>query len=549
MARVKSNPQLADAQRKLEKYIQEVEAQVGTQETANLHQLHQWFAEHHQYLNGPGSEYGQLKSAVAMFHFAFNASSAVMNLTQNALVTVPYLSARYGEAATMKEMYKAYRDGLKLWFKTGTLTADEQAAYEYALKSGFLDESQATVLGQMADGQALTRATLTGWGQKGVGAVNYYGMWMFSKAEYINRFTTLMAAYRLAKSPNFHGKFDQTAFDFARTTVEDTQNEYAQENRPKIMREGGGVILQFMHYTTHMLFMQLGGDKSWWRLLIAQLAAGGLLGLPFAEDLMNMAKFIGRKVFNKDVEPELLLREHLKEVGTNQDLVARGLFNDVFGFDLSKRVSMGEVIPGLRAVGSNKKFDQVIYDAIGDVAGPGAALILNALKFISEDDHTAWNAVRRILPTAVKNTGSAAQAFTEGVVKDPSGAKVFEPNVWDIIGMAAGFSPKKLSEHYLKGTLNGEQAAFWVNRKQAMLEMFSHIVLERGKDREAMADFMKRLEAYNADSPPKMKLTGDQLRAGVRGKLQAQARKEAGLGVTRGMETEALRTQEILSEE
>ena len=547
MARVKSNPQLADAQTLLKNHIQAVGAQVGLQETANLQRLHEWFSRLHKYLNAPGDEYGQLKSAVAMFHFAGNVSSAAMNATQVSLVTLPWLSERYGVTESVKEVGKAYKDAFRIWAKKSPLSPDEQALYEHALESGFLDESQATVIGQMADGAALSRATLTGWSQKTVGAVNHYGMWMFSKVEFLNRVTTMLASYRLARSNRFQGKFDQAAYDFARQAVEDTQNEYAQENRPEIMRGKGSVVMQFMHYTTHMLFMQLGGDKSWWRLLIAQLFAGGLLGLPFAEDLTNMAKFLGRKV-GQDWEPELLLREHLKALGVDQDLVARGLFSDMFGFDLSKRVSMGEVVPGVRAVGSNRKFDQVIYDAIGDVAGPGASLVLNAMKFLSEDDKLAWDALKRVAPTAAKNIGNAAQAYQTGEVKDGSGAKVFEPDVWDVAGMAAGFQPKQLAEHYLKGTLQSEQAAYWVNRKQALLDIWDHIVFERSNDREAMADFMKRLTNYNESAPPGMLLSGAALRASAVGRAKARARKEAGLGSTRGMEVNALATQQTLEE-
>lgn len=545
LARVKSNPQLADAQTLLKEHIQAVGAQTGLQETANLQRLHEWFSRLHKYLNAPGDEYGQLKSVVAMMHFAWNVSSAVMNATQVSLVTLPWLSERYGLTESVKELGKAYRDALRIWAKKSPLTPDEEALYSHSLESGFLDESRATVLGQMADGAALSRATLTGWSQKTVGAVNHYGMWLFSKVEFLNRVTTLLASYRLAKSEKFHGKFDQAAYDFARQAVEDTQNEYAQENRPEIMRGKGSVVMQFMHYTTHMLFMQLGGDKAWWRLLIAQLFAGGLLGLPFAEDLTNMAKFLGRKV-GQDWEPELLLREHLKALGVDQDLVARGLFSDMFGFDLSKRVSMGEVLPGVRAVGSNKKFNEVIYDALGDVAGPGASLILNALRFLSEDDKLAWNSFGRIMPTAAKNFGNAGVAAVEGEVKDRAGVKVFEPDLWDLTGMVAGFQPKELAKHFLQGNLQGEQAAYWVNRKQALLDIWDHIVFERGNDREAAADFMKRLGDYNESAPPGMLLSGAALRASAIGRAKARARKEAGLGSTRGMEVNALATQQAL---
>lgn len=532
IARVKSQPELADAMALLSRYIQQETSRLdNVNDTTNLGRLKDWFTKLHGYLNDPGNEHGELKSMLALFHFGFNASSAAMNTLQVPFVTLPYLSERYGLTRSLNELKKAYADVVNMHTRKVHLAPDEEAMLDHALEAGFRDESQATVIAQLADGSALARATAhTAWGKR-LNSVNHYAMWMFSKAELLNRDVTLLASYRLRRQAQFHGKFDRDAFDFARTTTEDTQNEYSQENRPEIMRGMGGVAFQFMHYAQNMIFMMFGGDASWWRLLAIQLATAGMLGLPFAADAMAAAKFIGRKAFGADWDIDRELRFYFKDLGLNPDYFMRGLSHNVFGFDLSKRLSLGDIIPGMQAIGSHQKFNDVLYSAVGDVGGPAVGLMMNVLKFMSENDKTSWDAIKHILPTAVKNFGNAEKALETGTVRDRSGAVLFEPEAWDLIGMAAGWQPRELSEKYEARTLEREHAAYWTTRRGALMEMFSHIMIERKGDREAVADFMTRLRKYNSEIPePKLMLTGETLRNSVRERMKANVRKEAGLG-------------------
>lgn len=532
LARVKSEPELNDALNMLKGFMKQQANQPGeVNDIAVLGKLHEYFMRLHKYLADPGNEYGELKSMLSLFHFGFNLSTAAINMAQVPLVTLPWLSERYGLPNSIGALKKAYADVAKVWAGKSSLTADEIAMLDHASASGFRDESQATVLAQIADGGALSRAAPTGAVAKGLNTVNHYAMWAFGKGELINRDVTLLATYRMSKRNNYHGPFDTDAFETARQAVEETHNEYSQENRPEIMRGGGGVIFQFMHYSLNMLFMVLGGDKSWWRILLAQAAFAGVLGLPFAGDLVNGAKFIGRRVFGSDWDLEKEARLYLQELGANGDLVLRGLSSNIFGADLSKRVSLGDIIPGMQAVGSHKKFQDAMYSGIGDFAGPAASVLTNLLQFVSENDKTSWDAMKKILPTSVKNFGNAAQAFNKGAVTDRSGAVIFEPNTWDILQMAVGFAPKELNAKYAARNMQQEQAAYWTHRKSVLLDMWGHIVFDRSNDREAVKDFTDRLVEYNANAPdPRLRITQQTLRNSVARKAEARVFKEMGLG-------------------
>lgn len=541
LARVKSSPELSDALSMLKKHIaQQTKRTDGIRDVTKLGQLHEYFQRQIEYLNNPGNEFGEVKSFMSIFFFAFNASTAAINMTQVPFVTLPWMSERYGLTESTTELTKAYKDAIGFYFKGDNLADDEMRMLDFARSAGFRDQSQATTLAQIADGSALARVTpISAW-KRGINTLNHYGMWMFSKGELLNRDVTLLSVYRLEKKNVGREGFDRNAYDKAREAVEMTHNEYGRENRPDFMHGAGSVVFQFMHYVQNMLFLQLGGDKSWWRLLLVQLGISGFLGLPFASDILNAAKFIGRQVFGKDWDVEREVRQYLSTTMEDPDMVLRGMMSDVWGFDLSRRISLGEVVPGMEALGSHRKFDEVMGNLVGDAAGPAISQLMNVMKFVSAEDKTEWQALKNVVPSSIRNFGNAAKAFNEGAVKDLGGATLYEPDTARLVGMGFGFLPKELSEAYRARSMQQEQANFWTQRRSNLLKMYQHIVLSRDKDREAMADFMKRLKAFNASAPdPKLVITGDTLRNSLREKVRSNLRKEAGLGSTPSMQGSA----------
>jgi len=524
IARVKSTSELSDALKQLKAYGDAL-ARTDSGDARTAQQLHEWYTETVKYINEPGTELSELKSFVSLWHFGFNVSSATMNLTQVPFVTLPYLSERHGIAATLKELKRAYVDMAK-WKSHSELEEDLQWAIEKGLNSYFLEESFATEIAQIADGSMLTKVSALSKYRKGVNTVNHYAMWMFQKAETLNRRTTFIASFRLAKQM---GQDNENAFDYARSAVETTQNEYAIEARPNFMRGNWSVVFQFMQFSQNMLFQMLGGDASWKRLMLVQLFLGGLMGMPFAEDIGNLVKALARNLGMTDLDLEREGREMLVEHGLNADLAMRGLLHNVFGFDASSRVSLGQILPGMAAIGSNQSFNDSLAAGAGDMAGPGVGLLINAMRAVGENDPRTLHRMQYVMPTAMKNLSRAVSAEVEGGVQDRIGAMMYDPDIADAVGYATGFIPAELQSEYNARNSAQEEGKYWTTRRATLISEYRYLH-DKG-DQEGLLAFADRLQKYNASIPdPGLKLGMKSLRESLRQIHKQQLRREAGLG-------------------
>lgn len=524
-AKGKSAPELEAAMADVRQYKRELEQRV--EDTTKLDEFYNWLQRTHDYVMNPGNEFAEFKSFVTAWYLGFNIPTAAQNITQLPFWTLPYLSKRFGMAKSMATIKTALNDVLQGWKNLDRLTADEKAMMTHALEQGFIDESFATSVAQFAEGTALTRLTATATRHRVLNWYNHKSLWMFQKAEEINRRTSLLAAYRLNRKEEFAGAYDADAFLAARETVEVTQNEYALENRPEFMRGKASVIFQFLHYVQNAIFrMTPWGDDSWKRLLLMQLAVAGLMGLPFAEDLLNAAKFLARR-FGIHFEPELEMRQLLMELNVAPDWVLRGAAAHLGPFDLSFRYSLGKVIPGMEALASNQRFTEALANGVGDVGGAGASVIINAMRAMYELEHNPdkLKAMQYTTPTFVKYGMQAMSAAEEGGVIARNGALIAPLDQGEILGMSIGLQPKSKMHAYEKVGYEVEARNYWMARRATLLEAIYHA--RRTGDREALADTMKHLREYNAEArrvDRSLVVTAQTLQRSVanRGKVAAQ---------------------------
>lgn len=522
-AKGKSAPEFEAAMREVRDYKRQMET---TQlDTTKLDEFYNWMQRTFNYVMNPGNELAEFKSFVTAWYLGFNLPTAAQNITQLPFWTFPYLSKRFGVPKTLAVMKTALTDVLRSWKTMDALSKDEQAAMTYALEQGFIDESFATSIAQFAEGTALSRLTATATRHRLLNWYNHKALYMFQKAEEVNRRTSLLAAYRLNRSKDFTGEFDMAAFMKAREAVEVTQNEYALENRPEFMRGNKSVIFQFMHYVQNAIFrMTPWGDDAWKRLLLMQLSVAGLLGMPFAEDLLNAAKFLARK-FGMHFEPELELRQLLTELNVNPEWVLRGAASHLGPFDLSYRYSLGRVIPGMEALGSNQRFNDAILDAVGDMGGAGATIGLNALKAIASlEDPKALKTLQYVAPSFVKYGLQAVDATNEGGVVARNGAMLAPLDSKEILGMSIGLQPRSKSVAYTRIGFETEVRNYWHTRRAMVLTNMYEAL--RTEDREAIADARKRLVEYNTEVmeiEPAMTINYRTLQKSMRQRFRAAA--------------------------
>ena len=106
-----------------------------------------------------------------------------------------------------------------------------------------------------------------------------------------------------------------------------------------------------------------------------------------------------------------------------------------------------------------------------------------------------------------------------------------DPTGMELLGYGMGFMPERLTERYSERQLQNEQAAYWTNRRQALLNSWGTLVLDRDRDREATADFMKKLREFNEKAPdPGLLIKAESLREHVKRRVQANLLKEQGFG-------------------
>lgn len=213
----------------------------------------------------------------------FSPSSAMLNMTQVAMVTLPYLGGRYGNAKAAKEMAIAYKtlfSGLedvkadRQFSIRGKLKGDESKMYDWLEKQGLIDFGFAQeVMGYRETGLAFRSKQFT---------FMKASAYMFSHAERYNREITALVTYRLARQ---RGLSENKARQEVRDVIDKTQFYYGREERPGIMRNPAMVVMtQFMMHAQGMLYLyshlakrSLKGESKARRLEASRQLAGMLL--------------------------------------------------------------------------------------------------------------------------------------------------------------------------------------------------------------------------------------------------------------------------------
>lgn len=246
------------------------------------------------------------KLAQALTGFGFlwmmgmSPASAVVNLSQTAMVAYPVMAAKWGYADAARELLRASKQiGLRVGEKFNTiedsLNEDEKAAFQKAVDYGVIDLSQAHDLAGVANGDPGLAGSA--W-QK----VMDKASWLFHHAEKFNRQVTFVAAYRLAKRA---GADSEAAFEQAKKATYDGHFDYAAQNRPRFMMGNvAKVVFLFKQYSQNILYalgrnayLAFKGDKEARKvlagLLVSHATASGILGLPFVSALLAVASMLG----------------------------------------------------------------------------------------------------------------------------------------------------------------------------------------------------------------------------------------------------------------
>jgi hypothetical protein len=457
---------------------------------------------------------------------------------------------------------RAARDVKSLITRADKMSEDDRWSFEKGIAEGLYDESFASELAAIEEGQWLGRYTSEGrslWLNK----VSYAATFMFRVAEKINRVTAGTAAYRLARK---QGMGQEEAWQVARDVVQTTQFEYSKWNRPVFMRGPKSAFFLFFAYMQHMAFLLGGkaGGPAAARAMAILFLMSGMQGLPFAEhfaDLYDwMAEKMKRSMGMKD--PYTSVRETVRGLAEevqkgSSDLLMHGLSRyfglgplhllEAFGVpvprtDVSGSLGMGQVLPGMREMmGPERDPDKKLVDTMVSLSGPLGAMAYNWWRLVMAEGVQDYKAWERAMPNAVKNALQAARYAGvhpglgeeyQGAEVARTGARVREFENWpgrlEAVAKAAGFTPTGLTQGYEKMAGNERMKQYWMGRRTVLMQDYGWVYMH--KDREAIADMVQAIKEFNESVPdPALRITRQGIERSVKQKLLARQRQEAEL--------------------
>lgn len=585
LARMEYKPRLQEHVRGLSK----ASAQRG--DLNKRRQIIRMMEEHLQYVMNPGKDWPTIKTLATIWHLGYSIAAAGMNLSQVPVVTLPFLGRVFGATAVMRA--SASVSSALRYSTFGTVSPKEAGtafarAREEMIRQNIIDAGQAPQLAAYAEGSNMWRAGASSMTQRRFRQFTTSSMWMFQQAERFNREWTFRMSYTLAMG-NPRAEFltgvggikerysaeilrvstdpamnltedEATAMLFAKEAIDRTQFNYSQYMRPNYLKNPAlNTALIFFQYTTSMLHhirFNPGGNVT----LVILLVLFGAMGMPFAEDLNALIKFLSRKLLGKDFNPEKEARKFVRDLTrgtvfdeTGPDLMLHGIARYSFGlglledgygvprFDASANGSMGKIIPGAKELftgwANSDSGEKVVSEVTGEFAGAAYGTIFSAMQFLSNGELNSrdlknWE---KVMPRAAKAVSKSYRFAVEERERTKTGATfvTFDmrnpDDIATVLAQAAGFSPTKLTTKWDGARGINETLKFYdLQRRALMLQMDQAI--QYGYDVDPV---LNAIERYNdkvfAMDAPSLALTAAQVKASLANRNRTRSLQEQDL--------------------
>lgn len=559
------------------------------------HEIVTFMNDHLENWLDPKSDWAAIRSIAFFWALAWTPAAAAQNLTQTMMTTYPFLAAQFGDLKAVGALMRTGRD-FETFYKKGTLdnaTEFELKAISQGIKDGLISEAMAPELAGYAENNTLGRWNGTEM-QTHIMKFNEWGAKMFELAEQVNRRLAFRATLKLAME-NPGNKFvkempvkhrlhyeqlrkegwteaQAAAYVSARDTVVTTQFQYGREYAPRFMRGKARSIFVFKTFIQSYVVFLVNYPQAAVRSILVMGFLGGLMGIPGAEDLQQILKALGWRLFGKDFDLEKEARKWMLEfVGHDEngrqtaDMVLNGIarqgygipaFMDMIGgtvgvdvpmptFDRSKAISAGTLLP----VELGKLFGPPVQDvdmvisgqaqkASGAVFGAGFN-IYKALvnKSLSWDDSKRWE---KAVPRALGSLAHSYRVGTEGRERTNTGATLVKYDVRDteqlmeVIGIAGGYQPFRTALQWDRVIAGRDAVKLWDIRREGLMKQFGNATF--GQDQKEIDRVRGAILEFNKSLPDAARgkaITGDVLRASVGTQARSRAAREAESSVRR----------------
>ena len=499
---------------------------------------------HKDYVSKPQNEWQALRGFAFHWMLGFVPKAALVNLTQVPLVALPYLTARKElkkgaghDAVVAAELVRAMKSARHVFGgQDPRLTQGEKAMLEALQAEGLIDESLASELASVAHGDVITWLLpsdnpLTDKARRGLYRFSQASTFMFQTAEKFNRRIVALAAYRLAKRV---GMTQGLAISEAREALRRTQFEYAQWNRPEMMRGKKSVLFVFMQYLQNILYF-VTRDPGKWRHMLMLFLVAGIQGLPGAEDLLDLIDFGGtwfKKVTgwgDPYTDSRRALREYIQTLNADPDLIMHGLsaqsmglsldaVSDLTGLDIPAlsvegSLSSGRVIPGLEyllkptalTAGEQK-------NAVKDVLGAALQIPISMYQLLNDDDPNQWRKFERVAPNFLKAPSQALRYAVEGEATDYQGKTLAKfdlmnpEHIGELIGRGLGAQITRITKEREKDWATREMLQFYAERRRNLTNLY--IWAHKTQDAATLKKVYKEIQKFNKSAPKGQQIMG-----------------------------------------
>ena len=495
----------------------------------------------------------RLNQTAFIYTIGFNASSALVNLSQIPLLVAPFLGGKHGYTKTYKAIKSAYGNTL-LGGKRGGGTNSILDFYDisdkgnFTLKKGLkLPEGKEAelrnmeilvqtaakrgLLGQgfLAEAMGLNESSRIKKGNKVGNALDNASVlsaWLFNHAEQLNRQVTLMASFNLALDSVTKGKPNSASAaqleEAVQQAIYDTQQTNGGtflETAPSIAREGvGRVAFMYKNYGLQMYYTMLKTAKTAMdsdkgtlfgkegsperKAAVKQLIGmhgsalffAGVQGLP----LYGAVKLIANLFFLDEEEEDFdtLVRQYMGEGWY------KGAVTELAGIDVASRMAL----TGLLIQENRFNNDPSLEETIGFYVGGPALSVANRLYrgvndlFSSEGD--TQRGIENIMPAGVANAykSTFGRYAQQGGIYTRRNDPIYDDMTGgELIAQALGFPPTEYTFRQEQNSVT-KRIDIAVGKRRSALHKKLYIAQRMG-DFDAEMEIYDEIDKFNARHP------------------------------------------------
>ncbi|EJG2021527.1 PLxRFG domain-containing protein [Vibrio parahaemolyticus] len=500
------------------------ELKIATDKSNNVSasRLYNEMVKRHEWMMNPQrAQWAQALTGFGFFwQIGISPASAMINLSQNWQIALPYIGSRFGFKETAAEMAslsglfaktfvaKKSKAGWRGEMDTtngilgDVLNQEEREALRHAIKVGAIDVTQVADLTGMAEQDSSNYTGKWAKAQQLIGAP-------FHWAEVMNREVCFITAYRMAKK---NGLSKQESLDYATKATWDSHFDYSSRNRPRFMQgDVAAVALQFKQYSQNMtyylfsrFFDSIKGEtpevrkearKQLLGTFAVTFAIGGLNALPVATiaAIANMAYAVAGDD-NEPWDAETELKSLLAK--TFGEDIAKGLYYGSMP-SVSSRINIDLLrlwVQESDAQDSVGVAENILQQAAGASFGIAVSWA-RGLDYMTEGQYL--RGVEYMTPKWIKDVFRTARYASEGgTVTNRNGEIIIDDvTLFEHAQQALGFTPARLVQQYdSNSALKGYERQV-TRRRQSLMNAYWLAV--RTKDNDGRKSVLNNIREFN----------------------------------------------------